>query len=115
MIAGRIAALFAAVSMILMSACAPEGGKAAGSAKALLEQNTCLACHRLDGVAIGPAFVNVAERYGDRPDAVDYIAGRIASGSTGHWGSGQMPSFAALDEGKRKTIAKYILSLAKAK
>ncbi len=64
---------------------------AARQAVALAQKHTCLACHGLDSKIVGPAFRDVAAKYGSRGDAQDYIAGRIRSGGQGLWGAIPMP------------------------
>ncbi len=80
-------------------------------AMALLEENTCLSCHQVDEDSVGPSYKKVAEKYRNRADAVDYIAGRIEKGSEGVWGSPHaMPAFAGISDADRKVIATYILA-----
>ena len=92
---------------------APEGHQqAAHPGLAIVTENACLSCHKLDEPSVGPAFNKVANKYRENPDAVNVIANVIAKGSTGAWGNtGSMPAFAHLSAENRKTIAEFIMSL----
>jgi len=72
---------------------AANGGAAAagGAPTALLQSSNCLACHGVDRKVVGPGFNEVARKYADRADRADYLAGKIASGGSGVWGSIPMP------------------------
>lgn len=83
---------------------------AASPALALMDANTCLSCHQLKEDSVGPAYTKVAAKYKGRTDAVAYVAGRIAAGSQGVWGSEHaMPAFDALSAEDRKTLAAFIM------
>ena len=43
----------------------------------------CMRCHTMDLDVVGPGFMTIAKRYGDRPDGVQYLAGKIREGSVG--------------------------------
>lgn len=92
------------------AAASPAAPAAPG--KALLSANACTSCHKIAGTSVGPAFTEVAKRYGAQDGAQAYIAKRIASGSSGQWSShAAMPPFSYLSEEDRNAIAAYILSL----
>jgi S-disulfanyl-L-cysteine oxidoreductase SoxD len=74
----------------------------------LLTANACLGCHGLDGKVIGPGFNQVAEKYKDRADVLDYLKGRIRNGGTGSWGDVQMPPMPQLSETDIETIARWL-------
>lgn len=74
---------------------------------ALLSQHACMACHQLDSKVVGPALREVAAKYKDRPDAKDYFAARLKSGSSGVWGSIPMPP-QALPEADLAAIAAWL-------
>ena len=57
----------------------------------LLQKNACLACHGMDSKLVGPSFKDIANKYKDRADAVNYLSGKIKSGGQGAWGSIPMP------------------------
>jgi cytochrome c len=92
---------------------APEGHQEAPHpGLALVTENACLSCHKLDDQSVGPAFSKVANKYRENPDSVNVITNVIAKGSAGAWGdTGAMPAFAHLSAEKRKTIAEFIMTL----
>ncbi|MES2361020.1 MAG: c-type cytochrome [Pseudomonadota bacterium] len=58
----------------------------------LLQKNACLACHGMDNKLVGPAFRDIANKYKDRTDAVNYLSGKIRAGGQGVWGAIPMPA-----------------------
>jgi cytochrome c len=63
----------------------------AASVMPLLQKNACLACHGMDSKLVGPSFKDIANKYKDRPDAVNYLSGKIKAGGQGIWGAIPMP------------------------
>jgi len=57
----------------------------------LLQKNTCVACHGMDNKLVGPSFRDIANKYKDRADAVNYLSGKIKAGGQGVWGAIPMP------------------------
>jgi len=89
-------------------ATAPAGGGAASaSATALAQKYTCVACHGVENTIVGPAFRDIAKKYGDRADAVAYLSGKIRSGGSGLWGAVPMPE-QSLSEADARTIAQWL-------
>lgn len=78
-------------------------------AKALLQNNGCLACHAIDHKVVGPAYHDVAAKYGSDPQALTRITASIQQGSSGKWGEMPMPPFAQLSPEDLKTLATFIL------
>ena len=85
----------------------------------LIGASDCTTCHKLDknstsGVAIGPAYSDVAAKYAPAADTtVDRLVKKIISGGSGVWGTVPMTPHAALKADDVKTMVKYILSLKK--
>lgn len=84
-------------------------------AKALMEANGCKACHSYDTKVVGPALNDVAARYKNDKNGLDYLVNKIKKGGSGVWGEVNMPSFATLSDEDRTALATYILSLADVK
>jgi len=76
----------------------------------LAQQKGCMACHDMKVKKVGPAFADVAKKYADKPDAVDYLAGKIKKGGSGVWGSIPMPP-QNVSDAEAKQLAKWILDL----
>jgi S-disulfanyl-L-cysteine oxidoreductase SoxD len=73
----------------------------------LAQKHTCTACHGVDNKIVGPAFKDIFKKYGERPDAVQYLTGKIRSGGSGQWGSIPMPP-QGLSPADAQTIAQWI-------
>lgn len=83
------------------------------ASKELAQKNACLACHAVDRKLVGPAFQDVAKKYGGQKDADAMLAGSIKKGGSGKWGPVPMPAQAALSDGDAKTLATWVLAGAK--
>jgi len=88
---------------------APNTALAAGMAAA--NAANCMRCHGVDRRYVGPAFIQVATRYRSRPDAVDYLAGKIRNGGSGEWGRALMPRHPQLSEEQARQMARWVMSL----
>ena len=62
----------------------------------IAHMNGCLNCHNLGASIVGPAWILVAERYRDAPDAKQYLIQKIKNGGNGNWnnitGGAEMPA-----------------------
>ncbi|MEZ0361213.1 MAG: c-type cytochrome [Hydrogenobacter sp.] len=76
----------------------------------LAKQKGCMACHDLKVKKVGPAYGDVAKKYAERKDAVDYLAKKIKQGGSGVWGSVPMPPQNVTDA-EAKQLAQWILSV----
>ncbi len=76
----------------------------------LAQQKGCMACHDMKAKKVGPSYIDIAKKYADKPDAVDYLAGKIKKGGSGVWGSIPMPPQNVSDAEARQ-LAKWILDL----
>jgi S-disulfanyl-L-cysteine oxidoreductase SoxD len=63
----------------------------AASVMPLLQKHACVACHGMDNKLVGPSFKDIANKYKDRADAVNYLSGKIKAGGQGAWGAIPMP------------------------
>ncbi|HSZ86415.1 MAG TPA: c-type cytochrome [Puia sp.] len=124
-------------SALLMIACGSSGDKSAKTDSASSGSNTatvsaanekgleligasdCTTCHKLDknstsGIAIGPAYSDVAAKYAPAADTtIDRLVKKVISGGSGVWGTTPMTAHAMLKEDDVRTMVKYILSLKK--
>jgi len=76
----------------------------------LAQQKGCMACHATNAKKVGPAYADIAKKYAGKPDAVDYLAGKIKKGGAGVWGSVPMPPQNVTDA-EAKQLAQWILSI----
>lgn len=89
---------------------APSAPLAKTDATALLQGNGCLACHAIDHKVVGPAYHDVAARYGKGPQALAKVTASIQQGGSGKWGEIPMPPFAQLSPDDLHSLATFILN-----
>jgi len=80
---------------------------------ALISQNDCKACHSVNQKMVGPAFLDIANRYKNDASALPKLTAKVITGGAGNWGQIPMtphPQLAKKDVGE---MVKYILSLKK--
>lgn len=95
-------------AMVLPALLTPVAGLAASAA-----EESCRVCHKMDSKLIGPAFNDVAARYGKDKDAIAKLKRSMLEGSSGKWGTMAMPPNAGLTEAEAERFAHWIMSLNK--
>lgn len=81
---------------------------------ALVGQNDCLTCHKINEPFTGPSYKQVAEKYaGASADQITELAKKIIAGGTGVWGSAMMTPHASVSQEDAEAMVKYILLLNK--
>ncbi|KAF0137773.1 MAG: cytochrome c class I [Rhodospirillaceae bacterium] len=80
---------------------------------ALAQKNSCTACHAVETKLVGPAYAEVAKKYKGQKNAEATLIANIKKGGSGKWGAVPMPAQTALSDADAKTLAKWILSIAK--
>lgn len=75
----------------------------------LAKAKNCIACHSVDKRVVGPAFKEIAGKYGSQKGAEDQLVQKVLKGSTGAWGSMPMPPN-AVTEKEARTLVQWILS-----
>ncbi len=79
-------------------------------AQALISNSDCKTCHTQDVKTVGPAFIQIADKY-QGSKAIDSLVKRIIRGSSGIWGTdNNMPAHPSITENDARTIVNYILS-----
>lgn len=96
--------LLVALAYILAS----KANYAAETPKQLATRYLCFGCHAVAETRVGPSFMDVAERYGKRKDAVSYLLKELKDGSAGKWGSAPMPAEIAPEYDLQK-ILRWVL------
>lgn len=76
---------------------------------ALTSKSDCFTCHKIDEKNIGPAWRDVANKYGAIQDAETLLAKKIIEGGSGVWGEIPMAPHINFSEEDAKTIVRYIL------
>jgi len=95
---------------------AAGGATAAGNFEKgakLIAGSDCLACHQEEKKLVGPAYVEVADKYAFNDKNVDYLAGKIIEGGSGVWGQVPMTPHPNISKADAQDMARYILSLKK--
>lgn len=77
----------------------------------LIAGSDCTTCHKIDQKLIGPAYVDVANKYEATDEIIDTLVARVKNGSSGNWGPIPMTPHPDLPEDDVRTMVKYILSL----
>jgi cytochrome c551/c552 len=74
----------------------------------------CKACHQETAKSVGPAYVQVAEKYRKDKNAIPYLVDKIKKGGAGVWGEVAMSAHPDVPEKDLEQIAKWIMSLGNA-
>lgn len=80
---------------------------------ALAQKHACTACHAVDTKLVGPAYADVAKKYKGQKNAEATLIANIKKGGSDKWGAVPMPAQTNLSDADAKTLAKWILSIAK--
>lgn len=81
-------------------------------ALALINKSDCYICHTKETKSLGPAFVQIAQKYKGDASAFNNLYKKVINGGSGVWGQIMMPSHPTMTESDAKAITKYVLSLA---
>ena len=75
----------------------------------LMKRSTCFGCHADKSRLAGPAFSEIAGKYEKKASVIKNIASHIIAGSSGVWGSLEMPSHPDFTPEQAEQIVNYIL------
>jgi cytochrome c len=101
----RVLALLGTLGLFALTASA-----SADDAQALATKNQCMACHKVEGKLVGPAYKDVAAKYRGDPDAMDKLTAKVRSGGKGVWGQVPMPPNKTISDDDLMTVINWILS-----
>jgi cytochrome c len=93
----------------------PQGhqqGEAIITGKSLVQSLDCKSCHKEAEKSIGPAYIDVAKKYQNDPNAKTYLTDKIVKGGGGVWGEVAMAAHPSLPRGDIDQIVNWIMSLA---
>lgn len=80
--------------------------------KIIMDGSDCKACHQLDKKAIGPTYLEIANRYKKQNGAVQKLAAKIISGGAGNWGTeALMSAHPQLSIKQAEQVVEYIFTL----
>ena len=77
----------------------------------LIARNDCKTCHNTNVQTIGPAYVEIAERYPTTDENINMLANKVIKGGAGIWGIQVMSAHPELSESDAKTMVRWILDL----
>ena len=89
-----------------------QQGLASVSGKNIMLSLDCKACHKEAEKSIGPAFLQVSQKYGKDPNAISYLTQKIIKGGAGVWGEVAMAAHPNLKQEDAEQIVSWVLSLA---
>ena len=75
----------------------------------MIKSSNCMNCHAFKSKLIGPSFEQICKKYPHLPGNEDTLSNHILNGSTGRWGTAQMPSNKDLNKSQAKAIIEWIL------
>jgi cytochrome c len=88
-----------------------QQGQAAISGKTLMLSLDCKSCHKEADKSVGPAFVEVSQKYAKDPNAMAYLTQKIIKGGSGVWGQVAMAAHPTLAQEDIHQIVSWVLSL----
>lgn len=84
---------------------------AAVTGKAMTEAMDCKLCHKPLEASIGPNYQEIANKYKDDTNAMNYLQKKIKEGGSGVWGDVAMAAHPNVTANETRSIATYIMSL----
>lgn len=75
----------------------------------LAESAGCLACHAVNSKLVGPAYVQIAEKYKGADVSAKLIA-KIRTGGAGVWGEIEMPAQSDIKDDDLKAVVAWVLA-----
>ena len=97
--------------ILIATALAIGASAPAWADQALAQSKNCMACHSVDKKVVGPAFKDIAKKFGGQAGAAVMLAQKIVKGSSGVWGPVPMPANTQVSEAEAKTLSNWVLSL----
>ena len=85
----------------------------AHASEALAKKYAYAACHQVDHKVVGPAWNEIAAKYGDGSVTPAQLATIVRQGSSGKWGAIAMPAQSQVPDADAQTLAVWILQGAK--
>lgn len=80
-------------------------------ARKLMSGSDCQACHHREEESVGPAYLEIGQKYGSQPNAVPYLAEKIIEGGSGNWGTRPMTAHPDMKQEEAEQIVEYILAM----
>jgi cytochrome c len=77
----------------------------------IIENSDCRTCHLIEEKNIGPAWRDVANKYADSANAIEYLSHKIINGGSGVWGQVPMAAHPTMSQEDAETLANFVLLL----
>jgi len=77
----------------------------------LMADTDCKVCHKTQSKSVGPNYVDIADKYLNQENAVEYLTDKIVNGGGGVWGETVMAAHPDLSNEDAEQMVNYILSL----
>lgn len=77
----------------------------------LMRQSDCFNCHALSRPLVGPALVEIANKYRDQPHQIEESVKRVINGSTSVWGKVPMLPHGQHSREQVQQMVEYVFSL----
>jgi cytochrome c len=78
---------------------------------AMMKQSDCFNCHSTQAKIVGPAYVDVANKYRGQPGALDASVQRVIKGSSGVWGSTPMLPHESFSVDQVRQMVQWVFDL----
>lgn len=101
------------MSMVAVAGLLVAGSTLAVDMPAVAKKNNCVACHKIEGKLVGPAWQDVANKYKGDAGAAAHLTTAISKGGKGVWGPMPMPANSKVSEAELKELVDFVLGLAK--
>jgi cytochrome c len=88
-----------------------NAGDEAAPGLALIRKSDCFNCHALDHKIVGPAYIDVANKYRNDPNALGVAAQRVIAGSVNIWGPIPMLPHPQHNVQQTAEMVKWVLAL----
>jgi cytochrome c len=88
-----------------------QQGQANIEGKNLILSLDCKSCHKELEKSVGPAYIQVAQKYQDNKDAMRYLQQKVIKGGSGVWGEVAMPAHPNISDRDIQQMVSWILSL----
>ncbi len=79
--------------------------------EALAKAKNCLACHAVDKKLVGPAYKDVAKKYGNDASKAGALADKIMKGGSGVYGAVPMPANPQVSKEEATKLATWVLGM----
>jgi cytochrome c len=89
----------------------PAENQPQAQGRQLIANSDCVACHKDNERAIGPSYLEVAQKYTNNDTTITYLAGKIIKGGAGNWGNIPMTPHPQHSQEEAEQMVRYILSL----